>query len=201
MNNRQKIDNQILIQNNGQVGKMNKTGTILGFYHFDAFDLASCRKSIILLTIVSLMVFFSLMYSCVKYFSPWLIEMISFYKELPFISFRLASIGMIIESVLVMITATLISCCIFLTVFNIADFLHSNSLVKINADHKLKDFDLEKGSLKSIVKKDIKANGYFSAEGYWKLYFKNKNYVANTLAVNKRNAERKAIKSKYPNVF
>ena len=75
---------------------MNKTANILlGFYHFDAFDLGSYKKLKLIFRITAFTVFFSLIYLHLSYFFPWLVEMIN--KEVTLTAVPLMAILMIIS--------------------------------------------------------------------------------------------------------
>jgi hypothetical protein len=163
---------------------MNKTATILGFYHFDAFDLGSYKKTKFIFGASALLVFLSLLYCSLKIFTPWIDG---------------SEDSMM--AVLANLVASLVGFSLSFIVLTVIVFLPQESLNKVYADHKLKEFDLERGTLKIKVQKDIKANGFFSAAGYWELYFENERYIANALEVNKKNAEMKSLRNKYHDIY
>jgi hypothetical protein len=136
---------------------MNETANIFGVYKFNAFDLEEYKKARKIFATIGLCLALFLLFVYFKYFIPFGSQLVldaDMYSK------------KIIGAVAIMVIF-----CMCIWVGDLAWALPTTAIAKVNADHKLKDFDKEIIAKYSFaIKQDIEENGYFSARGYWSLY-------------------------------
>ncbi len=174
---------------------MNEIANILGLYKFNAFDFEEYGKARKIFFICRVLLSALLLVLYFKYYLPLFYSFFEGIMNMP------SSGGFTPQAAPGVAIITFIILGFFVCFWFGSDRL-DKSLAKVNADHRLNDFDKEIISKYSfVIRSDIEANGYFSAVGYWELYNCNENNKRESIAKVKEKAEKDKLRVRYPGVF
>jgi len=165
---------------------MNNQANIIGI-RFNAFDLKNYYKLKVFLSVMTVLMVAALFHSLIFNYGDQLNEFAYGFDYLTRSIFYISVIGLTFASLFIFAASP----------FMLFDYV----LSKVHADHKLKEFDLTNETLKKVVQDDIEKNGYFSANGYWELYFSSKQLMQEKEYEAEKEKKSKELITKYPDIF